>query len=140
MRVPGSPDNATVIDFNIVDQVVPVPYPVGSTQLDSEDWTPLYDGYTGNVDIMARIRRYPSFRVATAAADNASLACTRLVGRSVWNTKWSIIIPAGALNVNRDDGLNAFIYGKDVNRDGLLDLSGVSDIKLGFKTYSTSGN
>lgn len=140
MRVPGSGENGKILDFNIVDQVVPLPHLVGSSELDSEDWTPLYDGYTGNVDIMARIRRYPSFRAATGVGDDAPLTCARLVGRSVWNSQWVIIIPAGAMTEDRINALNTFIYGKDVNRDGILDISGVSDIKLGFKTYSNSGN
>jgi hypothetical protein len=28
----------------------------------------------------------------------------------------------------------------DTDRDGMVDVPGVSDIELGFKTYSNSGN
>ena len=33
-----------------------------------------------------------------------------------------------------------FLNGKDINRDGKMDISGVRDIELGLKTYSNSGN
>jgi hypothetical protein len=141
MRAPGLEDG-TVLSYRIVDQVVPLPYTVGSTHLDNPDWMPLYDGYTGGVDLAARIRKYPSFRAYFGAGGTSSayLDCPRLVGRSAWNTRWLLIIPAGTLNANRDDALRTFINGKDANRDGIVDLSGVTDIRLGLKTYSHSGN
>jgi len=114
-----------------VDQTIPAPYVLGSTQLDDPDWTPLYDGATGGNDLGARIRKHPSFRAyyganGTAPRD-AELDCTRLVGRSAWNTRWLLIIPAGAMNASRETAIDAFI-------------DSVSDIKLGLKTYSASGN
>ncbi|MGI5869130.1 MAG: hypothetical protein ACOX9C_06795 [Kiritimatiellia bacterium] len=141
MRAPGLADG-TVLSYRIVDQVVPLPYTVGSTHLDDPDWTPLFDGYTGGVDLAARIRKYPSFRAyfGSGGPSSAQLDCPRLVGRSAWNTRWLLIIPAGTLNANRDDALQTFINGKDANRDGIADLSGVTDIRLGLKTYSHSGN
>lgn len=141
MRAPGLEDG-TVLSYRIVDQVVPLPYTVGSAHLDDPDWTPLYDGYTGGVDLAARIRKYPSFRAYFGAGSPSTdqLDCPRLVGRSAWNTRWLLIVPAGTLNANRDDALQTFINGKDANRDGTVDLSGVSDIRLGLKTYSNSGN
>lgn len=140
MRAPGLADGM-VLSYRIVDQVVPLPYTVGSTHLDNPDWTPLYDGYTGGVDLAARIRKYPSFRAYFGDdPSDDQLDCPRLVGRSAWNTRWLLIIPAGTLNANRDDALQTFINGKDANRDGTPDLSGVTDIRLGLKTYSHSGN
>ena len=141
MRAPGLADG-TALSYRIVDQVVPLPYTVGSAHLDDPDWMPLYDGYTGGVDLAARIRKYPSFRAYFGAGGPSAdqLDCPRLVGRSAWNTRWLLIIPAGTLNANRDDALRTFINGKDANRDGTIDLSGVSDIRLGLKTYSHSGN
>ena len=52
---------------------------------------------------------------------------TRLVGRSVWNDRWILVIPASSLNANRVQGLETFI-------------KGVSDIKLAIKAYSRQGN
>ena len=76
---------------------------------------------------------------ATHAAFD-ELDATRLVGRSAWNTKWLLIIPAGGLGANREEALSAFIRGWDANRDGRLDVLPVRDILLGLRTYSRSGN
>jgi hypothetical protein len=139
IRAVGDPD--TVISWKVVDQTIPAPYAIGSTQLDDPDWTPLYDGATGGNDLGARIRKHPSFRAYYGdEPDDDSLDCTRLVGRSAWNTKWLLIIPASSMGADREAALSAFIDGVDSNRDGALDSTGVSDIRIGLKTYSTSGN
>ena len=142
MRAVG--DRDTVLSWRVVDQTVPAPYAIGSTQLDDPDWTPLFDGATGGNDLGARIRRHPSFRAyydeAGKDPSDDSLDCTRLVGRSAWNTRWLLIIPASSLSADREAALAAFISGADADRDGKPDSTGVSDILLGLKTYSTSGN
>lgn len=142
MRAVGDP--GTVLSWKVVDQTIPAPYAIGSTKLDDPDWTPLFNGNTGGNDLGARIRKHPSFRAYYGAKDedpsDDSLDCTRLVGRSAWNTKWLLIIPAGSMNSDRDAAIGAFIGGADQDRDGNLDYEGVSDIKIGLKTYSTSGN
>ena len=142
MRAVG--DRDLILSWKVVDQTIPAPYAIGSTQLDDPDWTPLYDGATGGNDLGARIRKHPSFRAyyddVDKDPDDESLDCTRLVGRSAWNTKWLLIIPAGSLGADRAAALSTFINGIDSDRDGKLDFAGVKDIKIGLKTYSTSGN
>ena len=142
MRAPGDTDR--VISWHVVDQTVPAPYAIGSTELDDPDWTPLYTGATGGNDLGARIRKHPSFRAylgATGEAPNDDeLDATRLIGRSAWNTRWLLVIPAGGLGANREEALAAFIRGYDANRDGSLDVLPVRDILLGLRTYSRSGN
>ena len=129
MRAVGNQD--TVLSWKVVDQTIPAPYAIGSTELDNPDWTPLYNGITGGNDLGARIRRHPAFRAYYGekgmTPNDSELDCTRLVGRSAWNTRWLLIIPAGQMNSSRDDAIDAFI-------------DSVSDIKLGLKTYSASGN
>lgn len=51
----------------------------------------------------------------------------RLIGRSVWNTNWKLVIPAQTLLANPQEGIERFIRS-------------VKDIKLFLKTYSHSGN
>ena len=142
MRAVGDPD--TVLSWKVVDQTIPAPFAIGSTRLDDPDWTPLLTGNTGGNDVGARIRKHPSFRAYYGAKDeepgNDSLDCTRLIGRSAWNTKWLLIIPAGSMNADREAALAAFIGGVDQNRDGKPEYEGVSDIKIGLRTYSASGN
>ena len=92
---------------------------------------------------MAKIRRIPSFR-AIIDGDDAEPESTRLIGRSAWNTRWVLIIPAGSLlggnAESREKALSVFINGLDANRDGVAEIGGVSDIQLGLKTYAASGN
>ena len=142
MRAPGDGDK--VISWRVVDQTIPAPYAIGSTELDDPDWTPLYTGATGGNDLGARIRKHPSFRAYPGESgkepDDDELDATRLIGRSAWNTKWLLIIPAGGLGADRDAALSAFVRGWDANRDGTLDVHPVRDILLGLRTYSRSGN
>ena len=51
----------------------------------------------------------------------------RLIGRSVWNTDWMLIIPGGTFLYDPDQGLETFI-------------NTVSDVKIFFQTYAYSGN
>ena len=142
MRAPGDADK--VIGWNVVDQVVPAPHAIGSAELDDPDWTPLSTGYTGGSDLGARIRRHPSFRAyyddAGKDPSDEELDCTRLVGRSAWNTRWLLIVPAGSLGADRETALATFVRGADLDRDGKPDVSPVRDILLGLRTYSRSGN
>ena len=89
-------------------------------------------------------RRHPSFRAyygpEGAQPTDDRLDATRLIGRSVWNDQWYLIIPAGSMNADRDKALSVFVSGLDTNGDGKLDLKPVTDIKIGFRTYSQSGN
>jgi len=51
----------------------------------------------------------------------------RLIGRSVWNSQWKLVIPGRTLLNNPNEGLERFIRT-------------VKDVKLHFVTYSYSGN
>ncbi|MCQ2389899.1 MAG: LamG domain-containing protein [Kiritimatiellae bacterium] len=145
MRVPGV-EEGTIMQFSVQDQVVPAPFAIGSTHLDDAKWVPsMLDGDYAGADSAAKIRRHPSFRAYFDATgengpDDDKLDATRLIGRSVWNTKWLLVIPGGGMNADREKALSVFINGSDVNRDGQRDLTPVSDIRIGFKTYSHSGN
>ncbi|MEN3941665.1 hypothetical protein WJU23_10265 [Prosthecobacter sp. SYSU 5D2] len=123
MTVPNSPDLQTR-SWTVVDQALPVPYPVNSSNLASTDWIPVTDGLTGP---MAAIRRFSSFRAGITAAEPPLAYDTRLAGRSVWNTKWLLIIPGGSMLNDGNKALDQFI-----NR--------VTDIKLHLDTYGYSGN
>jgi hypothetical protein len=51
----------------------------------------------------------------------------RLVGRSVWNSQWKLVIPGRTLLNDPKEGLDRLIQT-------------LTDIKLNFTTYSYSGN
>lgn len=143
MRVPGDL-SGLVVDRPVIDQVLPAPYAIGSTALDAVDFSALAAGFAGAGEPGARIRRFPSFRAMTGSEDDADRANTRLVGRSAWNTRWLLIVPAGQMlggsADNRQAALDVFIHGADTDHDGRLDVSPVTDIEIGLKTYSHSGN
>ncbi len=142
LRVPGGTKASDVVKAAVVDQVVPLPYNVGNTQLNDSDWQPLYDGDMGGADRAIRIRRHPSFRVTYGdtlpdyneeVTTGGTLRASRLIGRSVWNDQWVLIIPFGEMNNDREAAKEAFIKGTESNK-------GISDILLGLRTYSHSGN
>ena len=51
---------------------------------------------------------------------------SRLIGRSVWNSDWLLIIPGAGLHADPTTGLS-------------LLTETISDIKLNFMTYSHQG-
>jgi ketosteroid isomerase-like protein len=133
LRTPDG-DDFTTREWHVVDQKLPVPFPVSDAELSEETWIPVHESLS---DVLGGIRRFSSFR-AFPDSDLSSLSeaeiiqsqtttDTRLIGRSVWNTQWLLIIPGGTLLADPDAGLDAFI-------------DNVTDIKLFFQTYAYSGN
>lgn len=130
MRPPAQ-DGGSLRAWRVLDQAIPLPYPVGE-ELDGPDWIPLFDSVGGE---LAKTRRHASLRAYhDRGFSEAEMTWnSRLVGRSIWNTQWILIIPAGTLHSDRHAALDSFIYGP-------AGTNGVSDIKLHFKTYSYQGN
>ena len=120
MRAPAG-NSRKLVKWSVVDQVLPLPYTIGSTQLDDDFWISSFSGLDGTSDSVATIRRHSTLRVGD------DFKSTRLVGRSVWNDKWLIVIPASSLNADRTRALETFI-------------NGVGDIKIGIRAYSRQGN
>ena len=142
--------------WRVLDQRIPVPLAVTPSQLSDSGWLPFTGSTSGYFE---EARRFPAFRAyhdAGGFSNTEMLNTSRLVGRSVWNTQWVLIIPsnallsdppAGAYPGDVDAGLDTFIYGAPLpgfthatagttNRDG----NGVRDIRLLLQTYSISGN
>ena len=129
MRVPvkASGNAAAVRTWQVVDQVLPVPYSLAESDWESGDWSMLKDVF-GNE--MALERRHPAIRANVGATFDEAATMTynaRLVGRSVWNDQWYVFIPAASLNADDAKAKKAF-------------LDAVRDIHLNLKTYSFSGN
>ena len=138
MRVPIG-NSARVRSWNVLDQALPVPYPTSDLEWEQPDWS-VMQSTLGND--FYRIRRYPSLLAYHDGGDDDPLLDvswnSRLIGRSVWNTRWILIIPGGTLLADGDEGLERLIHGKPL--DGGRDGNGIKDIKLYFHTYSYSGN
>jgi hypothetical protein len=138
MRAPDDV-NLSTREFDVVDQAIPVPFPVGATDLKNPNWIPQND----NLDSpMSEIRKFNRFRAYHDDGFEQSdlVRDTRLVGRSVWNTKWMLIIPGGTFLNDPTEGLDTFILGQKGAGSQTRDGKGITDIELFFETYGYSGN
>ena len=75
-------------------------------------------------------RKHQAFRAVpdgTVFSSAPGFTNSRLIGRSVWNSRWKLVIPARTLLADPVQGMQIF-------------QSTVKDIKIHFETYSYSGN
>jgi probable HAF family extracellular repeat protein len=126
LRAPA--DNSMgVRTWKIIDQQLPEPFPIGVSAAKDPAWIPINDSLGGT---FANIRRFAGLRAYVDPGSFNSLETTsdsRLIGRSVWNTEWMLIIPGATLLSDANVGLDSFIQS-------------VGDIEIFFETYSYSGN
>jgi hypothetical protein len=122
MRVSRSDDFDQQRTWKVVEQNVPVPFASSLSQIGQSGYIPLLDALNGR---LGEQRRFSDFRAYPDELGDALLD-TRLLGRSIWNTRWLLIIPGATLNANPETGLDRFV-------------DQVSDIKLIFDSYGQSG-
>ncbi|MGA1237312.1 MAG: hypothetical protein ACO34E_10640, partial [Limisphaerales bacterium] len=131
-------------EWQVVDQWMPVPFPLSNANdpsLNSSDWIPINSIQFGQQPL-GNVRGHASFEAwhdgQFIPITEPQFQAARLIGRSVWNDRWLLVIPAVSLYASdRNEGLNRFIYGGLVN--GTRDGNGVSDIKLRIQAYSYTG-
>ncbi|MBE0582394.1 MAG: hypothetical protein IH612_01385, partial [Desulfofustis sp.] len=101
--------------WEVVDQKLPVPFPIVNSELENNPgWIPSVDTI---YDEMFAIRRHSDFRAYHDSGylnQSEILYDSRLIGRSVWNTKWLLIIPGRSLLYDADEGLDTFIEGPEI--------------------------
>jgi hypothetical protein len=125
-----SPDVGTTREWKILDQRLPLPFPLSGGSPGGLDWIPVNDTLGNN---LAAIRKFDLLLAGisprpAACPDVGFTGSSRLIGRSIWNTKWMLIIPAGGLGGSTfDEGLRRFV-------------NSVTDISIEFRTYSYGGN
>ena len=137
MRSPPLGDTSTIRTWSVDDVTIPLPFNLGTSDFSTKQLWQSGDSLT---EQLFSTRKHQPFRpVPTAAAFSSGIYTgtgslqrsqftnSRLVGRSVWNSKWKIVIPGQTLLNNPDEGLDRFIRT-------------VKDVKLHFVTYSYSGN
>jgi len=119
--------------------VLPIPFASIGGQLGATDYIPALDSLNGSFGLR---RKIGSFRAnidgaPTVPGETTMKRDSRVIGRSVWNTRWLLVIPAGDMLGDRDEAIDRFIDGRLVGdrRTG----NGVSDIKIFFETYAASG-
>jgi hypothetical protein len=136
MQYCSDTDFPTIRSWNVVSQRIPVPYVLNPESLGDLTYQPGMDGQDG---VYAERIRYGDSRAfisdyGLTAADEMTLGAlapgwnssSRLYGRSVWNTRWLLILPGATLSTDPDAGLTRFIHT-------------VTDIKLYLETYSNQG-
>ncbi len=137
MRSPPLGDSSEIRTWTVADVAIPVPFNIGGSDFSSK---PLWQSAQSLTEPLFGERKHQAFRpVASASAfagnvfsvsiplQRSQYTNSRLIGRSVWNSQWKIVIPGTSLLNDPNDGLDRFIRT-------------VKDVKLYFQTYSYSGN
>jgi hypothetical protein len=133
MRSPPLGDLDTIRTWNVSDVAIPLPFNIGNSDFSTK---PLWQSSDSLTEPLFAERKHQAFRPVSSANSFPNSGATfqrtqfmnsRLIGRSVWNSQWKIIIPGQTLLNDPDEGLDRFIRT-------------VKDIKLHFQTYSYSGN
>ncbi len=135
MRSPPLGDTSTIRSWSVDDLTIPLPFNISAADFST---APMWESSESLSEPLFSIRKHQAFRpVSTTSVFNlnvfsGSLARTsytnsRLIGRSVWNSKWKLVIPGYTLLNDPNQGLDRFIQS-------------VKDVKLYFVTYSYSGN
>ena len=128
--------------WHVVDQKLPMPFPIVKAEMEGDaNWIPTVDTI---FDELFQIRRHSDFRAYHDSGylnESEMTFDSRLIGRSVWNTRWLLIIPGRNLLYDAEEGIERFIHGPEViGGFGERTGHGISDIKLFFHTYAYSGN
>jgi hypothetical protein len=114
--------------WNVNEQLLPVPQPIREADQLSSDWIARIDGLNGRmfeVKPFARLRAYPLDLGEEPEASEFNTD-TRLIGRSVWNTRWMLVIPGSTMLADPEMAVSRFI-------------EDVDDIYLYFQTYAYQG-
>ena len=137
MRSPPLGDTSVIRTWNVADVAIPLPFNLGASDFSTKQ---LYQSADSLTEGLFSLRKHQAFRpVSTTAAFSADIyglggslqpsqfTNRRLIGRSVWNSQWKLVIPGKTLLNDSNEGLSRFIQT-------------VKDVKLHFVTYSYSGN
>lgn len=124
IRAPVPADSNIVRSWQIEDQAIPLPFDIGGA-FSATNLTGLQ-----SLTETFTLRKHQAFRAVpngTVFSSSPGFTNSRLIGRSVWNSKWKLVIPGHTLHSNPVNGLKTF-------------QNTVTDILLYFESYSYSGN
>jgi hypothetical protein len=137
MRSPPLGDAGGVRTWSVDDVTIPLPFNLGDSGFSTQPWWQAADSLT---EPMFGVRKHQAFRPVssdTVFAQNlfmtgGQLAPSpytnrRLIGRSVWNSKWKLVLPGRTLLSDPAQGIDRFIQT-------------VKDVRLHWVTYSYAGN
>lgn len=124
IRAPAPSDTNIVRSWQVEDQAIPLPFDIGGAFSGSN-----LTGLQSLTETFT-LRKHQAFRAVpdgTVFSASPGFTNSRLIGRSVWNSKWKLVIPGHTLHANPTNGLKTF-------------QNTVKDILLYFESYSYSGN
>jgi hypothetical protein len=137
MRSPPLGDTSVIRTWSVADVSIPLPFNIGGSDFSTK---PLWQSSDSLTEPLFSTRKHQAFRpVSTTSAFNLNIygvggqlmpsqyTNRRLIGRSVWNSKWKLVIPGRTLLNDPNEGLDRF-------------LQTVKNIKLHIISYSYSGN
>ena len=136
MRSPPLGDTSTIRTWSVDDLAVPLPFNISASDFSTTQYWLSSDSLS---EPLYAVRKHQSFRpVSTTTAfttaiyggnslSRSQFSNSRLIGRSIWNSKWKLVIPGKTLLSDPNQGLDRFIQT-------------VTDVKFFFVTYSYSGN
>jgi len=122
--------------WKVDDIAIPLPFNIGGSGFSTKNFYQSADSLT---EPLFTTRKHQAFRPTDSTApfeadvyNTTSLQFSqftnrRLVGRSVWNSQWKLVIPGDTLLADPKEGLSRLIQT-------------LTDIKLYYTTYSYSGN
>ncbi|MFQ5343640.1 MAG: hypothetical protein ACE5F6_19030, partial [Anaerolineae bacterium] len=119
--------SGTLRYWSITEQLLPLPHTIGQADLEDPTWSPRNDGLDGQLFAIKPYASFQAFPYTDTLSPGELNTDTRLIGRSVWNTEWVLIIPGATLLSDPQVGLERFI-------------ENVDDIYIYFQTYAYAGN
>lgn len=127
MRSPPLGDVSAVRTWTVNDQAIPLPFNIGNTDFATNDLFISNESLSEEPFVLRKHQAFRAVPAGTVFSSAPGFTNSRLIGRSVWNSNWKLVIPGKTLRANPDIGLDVF-------------LKTVTDIKLFLETYSYSGN
>ncbi len=136
MRSPPLGDASEIRTWNVKDLAIPLPFNIGRSGFNTGPQFVSGDSLT---EPLFSIRKHQAFRPVDSEGYfitdpfwggelfRTQFSNTRLIGRSVWNSQWKLVIPGRTLLNDPNEGLDRLIRT-------------LTDIKLNLVTYSYSGN
>jgi hypothetical protein len=131
MDVLRSPTGDTLAtrEYRIFDQALPVPFPIGNSELGNSAWIPVNDTLSGQYGEIRRFASMRAFRDGSVPGRGGSRDCGQHAAGRALHLEHAMAAhhPGGTLLFDQNRGLDTFI-------------NSVSDIRLLIMTYSYAGN
>lgn len=136
MRSPPLGDTSHIRTWTVKDLAIPLPFNIGSSGFNTGPQFVSADSLT---EPLFALRKHQAFRPVDSSdffvvdpywggeLFRSQFNNNRLIGRSVWNSQWKLVIPGRTLLNDPNEGLDRLIRT-------------LTDIKLNLVTYSYSGN